>query len=213
MVGVSTESLSVLLRIVDKVVDPKESAVADYLDLPTELPVPEDDGAADHLPGTAMPHIGLGSTAGRTVALDQLGPGRTVLYIYPRSGVPGEPLPEGWDAIPGARGCTPEACGFRDHHAELRAAGATSVYGLSSQDTDYQAELVDRLDLPFEILSDPALELADALELPTFHAAGQRLYARITLIVNDGRIEHVFYPIFPPNEHAAEVLGWLSERG
>ena len=204
---------SLVLRIFDKLVDPKESAVADYLDLPTELPVPQDDGAADHLPGTAMPHIELQSTAGRTVALDQLGPGRTVLYIYPRSGVPGEPLPEGWDAIPGARGCTPEACGFRDHHAELRGAGAANVYGLSSQDTDYQAELVDRLNLPFEILSDPELALVDALGLPTFIANGAPLYKRITLILADGRIEHAFYPIFPPDQHASEVLEWLSERG
>lgn len=187
--------------------------MTDYLDLPTELPVPQDDGAADHLPGTAMPHIELQSTAGRTVGLDQLGPGRTVLYIYPRSGVPGEPLPEGWDAIPGARGCTPEACGFRDHHAELRSAGAANVYGLSSQDTDYQAELVDRLDLPFEILSDPELALVDALGLPTFIANGAPLYKRITLIVADGRIEHAFYPVFPPDQHASEVLEWLSERG
>ena len=204
---------SLVLRIFDKLVDPKESAVTDYLDLPTELPVPQDDGAADHLPGTAMPHIELQSTAGRTVALDQLGPGRTVLYIYPRSGVPGEPLPEGWDAIPGARGCTPEACGFRDHHAELGSAGAANVYGLSSQDTDYQAELVDRLNLPFEILSDPELALVDALGLPTFIANGAPLYKRITLILADGRIEHAFYPIFPPDQHASEVLEWLSERG
>ncbi len=187
--------------------------MTDYMNLPTDLPIPEDDGAADHLPGTAMPHIELRSTSGQTVALDQLGPGRTVVYIYPRSGVPGEPLPEGWDAIPGARGCTPEACSFRDHHAELRAAGAANVYGLSSQDTDYQAELVDRLHLPFGILSDPELTLVDALGLPTFIANGGPLYKRITLIVTDGRIEHVFYPIFPPDHHASEVLEWLSEHG
>jgi peroxiredoxin len=193
--------------------DAKETAVTDYMNIPTDLPIPEDDGAADHLPGTAIPHIELRSTSGRTVALDRLGPGTTVLYIYPRSGVPGEPLPEGWDAIPGARGCTPEACGFRDHHAELRAAGAANVYGLSSQDTDYQAELVDRLHLPFEILSDPELALVDALGLPTFIANGGPLYKRITLIVADGQIEHAFYPIFPPDQHASEVLEWLSERG
>lgn len=193
--------------------DAKEPAVTDYMNIPTDLPIPEDDGAADHLPGTAMPHIELRSTSGRTVALDQLGPGRTVVYIYPRSGVPGEPLPEGWDAIPGARGCTPEACGFRDHHAELRAAGAANVYGLSSQDTDYQSELVDRLHLPFEILSDPELALVDALGLPTFIANGGPLYKRITLIVADGQIEHAFYPIFPPDQHASEVLEWLSARG
>ncbi len=187
--------------------------MSDYMNLPTDLPVPVDDGAADHLPGAAMPHIELRTTSGRNVTLDDLGPGRTVVYIYPRSGVPGEPLPEAWDAIPGARGCTPEACGFRDHHAELQAAGAVGVYGLSSQDTDYQAELVDRLHLPFEILSDPELALVDALGLPTFVANGQPLYKRITLIVTDGRIEHVFYPIFPPDQHAAEIVEWLSERG
>lgn len=193
--------------------DEKEPFVTDYMNLPTDLPIPEDDGAADHLPGTAMPHIELRSISGRNVALDELGPGRTVVYIYPRSGVPGEPLPEGWDAIPGARGCTPEACGFRDHHVELQAAGAVNVYGLSSQDTDYQAELVDRLHLPFEILSDPELALVDALGLPTFIANGEPLYKRITLIVTDGRIEHVFYPVFPPDQHAAEVVEWLSGRG
>jgi peroxiredoxin len=186
--------------------------VTDYMSLPRDLPVPEDDGAADHLPRTPMPHVELRSTGGELVALDQLGPGRTVIYVYPRSGQLGQPLPEGWDAIPGARGCTPEACGFRDHHAELRAAGAASVYGLSSQDTGYQVELVDRLGLPFEILSDPQLALVDALGLPTFTANGEPLYKRITLVIADGQIEHVFYPIFPPDQHAAEVLEWLSGR-
>lgn len=183
--------------------------MSDYLSLPGDLPAPQDDGAADHLPGTPMPHIELPSTTGRDVALDQLGPGRTVLYIYPLSGQPGVELPDGWNTIPGARGCTPEACGFRDHYAELRAAGV-AVYGLSSQDTDYQAELAGRLGLPFPILSDPAHKLADALDLPTFSAGGQRLYKRLTLVVTDGRIERVFYPIFPPDQHAGEVLDWLS---
>jgi peroxiredoxin len=187
--------------------------VSDYLSIPTDLPVPGDDGAADHLPGTPMPHVVLPSTAGREVALDQLGPGRTVLYIYPMTGRPGVDLPDGWNAIPGARGCTPEACGFRDHYAELRAAGAPTVYGLSSQTTAYQAELAERLGLPFAVLSDTGHELAHALDLPTFTAAGERLYKRLTLIVDDGRIEHAFYPIFPPDEHAAQVRGWLAARG
>jgi peroxiredoxin len=186
--------------------------VTDYTSLPSDLPAPEDDGAADHLVGLAMPQVTLSGTAGSRVALDALGPGRTVLYIYPLTGRPGVDLPDGWDAIPGARGCTPEACGFRDHHAELRDAGAAAVFGLSAQSTGYQAELVERLDLPFEILSDPALELADALRLPTFTADGNRLYKRLTLVVAGGRIEHAFYPIFPPDEHAAEVLGWLREH-
>jgi peroxiredoxin/DNA-binding transcriptional MerR regulator len=190
----------------------EQSAVTDYMSLPSDLPAPEDDGAADHLAGLAMPPITLPGTAGSRVALDDLGPGRTVLYIYPLSGRPGVDLPDGWDAIPGARGCTPEACGFRDHHADLRAAGATAVFGLSSQSTDYQAELAERLDLPFEILSDPDLEVADALRLPTFTADDRRLYKRLTLVVTDGRIEHAFYPIFPPDQHAAEVLQWLRDH-
>jgi peroxiredoxin len=184
--------------------------VSDYLSLPEDLPVPEDDGAADHLVGTAMPHVALASTGRSEVALDELGPGRTVLYVYPLSGKPGVDLPDGWDSIPGARGCTPEACAFRDHYAELQAAGASAVYGLSSQSTEYQAELAERLGLPFEILSDEHLQLVEALRLPTFTAGGELLYKRLTMVVTAGRIEHVFYPIFPPNEHAGEVLGWLS---
>ena len=184
--------------------------MSDYMSLPTDLPAPEDDGAADHLPGMRVPHIELPSTGGGDVALDGLGPGRAVLYVYPMTGQPGVDLPEGWNAIPGARGCTPEACGFRDHFAELRSAGAATVYGLSSQTTAYQAELAKRLELPFEILSDSEHELARALDLPTFTAGSEQLYKRLTLIITDGRIEHVFYPIFPPDEHAAEVLAWLA---
>ena len=184
--------------------------MSDYLSLPDDLPVPEDDGAAEHLVETVMPHIALPSTGGNPVALDELGPGRTVLYVYPLSGKPGVDLPEGWDSIPGARGCTPEACSFRDHYAELQAAGASAVYGLSSQSTEYQAELAERLELPFEILSDEHHQLVEALHLPTFTADGELLYKRLTIVVTAGRIEHVFYPIFPPNRHAAEVLDWLS---
>ncbi len=183
--------------------------MSDYLSLPDDLPVPEDDGAADHLLSTPMPHVKLPSTTGQQVALDRLGPDRTVLYIYPLTGQPGVDLPNGWNAIPGARGCTPEACGFRDHYAELRAAGATAVYGLSSQDSDHQRELADRLGLPFPLLADTALQLAETLELPTFTVGGERLYKRLTLVIAAGQIEHVFYPIFPPDQHAAQVLDWL----
>lgn len=183
--------------------------MTDHLSLPDDLPAPEDDGAADHLPGRTMPHVVLRSTAGSDVALDALPPGRTVIYLYPRTGVPGVDPPDGWDAIPGARGCTPETCAFRDHHADLRAAGGGAVFGLSAQSTAYQAELAQRLALPFAILSDPALELAAALDLPTFTADGDRLFTRLTLIATDGAIEHAFYPVFPPDAHAAEVLGWL----
>ena len=181
----------------------------DLLQLPDDLPVPVDDGAASHLPGRAMPALSLPATDGRQVALDALGSGRTVVYIYPMTGRPGVDLPPGWDDIPGARGCTPESCGFRNLHTELLAAGAAQVFGLSSQSTEYQREAVDRLQLPFAMLSDEHLALASALGLPTFTVDGKTLYRRLTMIITDGVIEHVFYPIFPPDQHAQEVLDWL----
>jgi peroxiredoxin len=181
----------------------------DLLKLPEGLPVPVDDGAASHLPGRAMPALSLPATDGRQVDLAALGDGRTVIYIYPMTGRPGVELPEGWDDIPGARGCTPESCGFRNLHDELLAAGAAQVFGLSSQSTEYQREAVDRLHLPFAMLSDEPLALAGALGLPTFSIEGQTLYRRLTMIVTGGALEHVFYPIFPPDQHAQEVLDWL----
>lgn len=188
----------------------KEDPVStDYTTLPDDLPEPIDDGAADHLPGTPMPALTLPATDGTEVRLDEPRPARTVLYLYPMTGEPGTPLPDGWNEIPGARGCTPESCGFRDHHAELAQAGAPTVFGLSSQSTEYQAELARRLALPFPILSDESFELARLLTLPTFETAGMRLYRRLTMIISDARIEHVFYPVFPPDRHAAEVLNWL----
>jgi len=180
--------------------------------LPPDLPAPQDDGAADHLCGIPLPPFELAATDGSRIRLDQL-PGRAVVYAYPRMGVPGEdPLVSDWDAIPGARGCTPESCGFRDHFADLRAAGVESVFGLSTQDTDYQREAAERLHLPFALLSDIDLELTKALRLPTFEAGGQTLLKRLKLVISDGRIEHVFYPVFPPDAHAEEVLGWLHDR-
>jgi len=161
--------------------------------------------------GLAMPHVRLASTAGRDLDLSVLGSGRTAIYCYPRTGRPGEPLPDGWDAIPGARGCTPEACAFRDHQHDLAALGAT-VFGLSTQDTAYQRELVERLHLPFEILSDAQFRLTDALRLPTFEVDGMRLVRRLTLVVRGGMIEHVFYPVFPPDAHAEDVLRWLARH-
>ncbi len=187
--------------------------MTDFSVLPDNLPVPHDDGAADHLPGQAMPSLTLTTSDDAAVNLGDLGPGRTVIYLYPLTGRPGTDLPAGWDTIPGARGCSTEACDFRDHFAELRHAGAARVFGLSSQNPAYQAEVVERLHLPFTMLSDPALDLADALGLPTFSAPGHdRLYARLTLIIRDNRIEHVFYPIFPPNTHAQQVLDWLTSN-
>ena len=182
-----------------------------FAQLPPDLPRPVDDGACDHLMGLAMPSVRLPSTADRLVDLGALGSGRTVIYCYPRTGRPGEPLPDGWDMIPGARGCTPQSCGFRDHHRELADLGA-EVYGLSTQSTAYQREMAERLHLPFAVLSDAHFALTDALRLPTFEAGGMRLIKRLTLIVRDGRIEHVFYPVFPPNESAAEVLAWLERH-
>ncbi len=179
--------------------------------LPDGLPAPVNDGAADHLPGMVVPPISLTASDDRSVRLDRAGPlPRTVVYAYPRTGRPGEdPLVADWDLIPGARGCTPESCAFRDHHADLRAAGA-DVYGLSTQDTDYQREAVQRLQLPFALLSDSDRQLAQALKLPTFNAAGQTLVKRITLVLRGGLIEHVFYPVFPPDLHASDVLAWLQ---
>jgi peroxiredoxin len=179
--------------------------------LPAGLPRPVDDGAADHLAGMSVPKIGLRSTAGRVVALAELSTVRTVIYCYPMTGVPGKPLPEGWDAIPGARGCTPQACNFRDHYQQLLQLGA-EVFGLSTQTTEYQREMADRLHLPFEVLSDAGFELCDALRLPTFETAGMRLLKRLTLIIRDGRIEHSLYPVFPSNESADQVLRWLMEH-
>jgi peroxiredoxin/DNA-binding transcriptional MerR regulator len=182
---------------------------ADLYTLPPDLPVPADDGAADHLVGRPAPAVVLPSTSGDDVALDRLGAGRTVLYVYPLTGRPEVDLPEGWDTIPGARGCTTQACDFRDHHAELLESGARAVFGLSSQDTDYQRELVARLRLPFAMLADPGFTVARALRLPTFAAGGLTLYRRLTLVIHAGAIEHVFYPVFPPNRHAQQLLTWL----
>jgi peroxiredoxin len=177
-------------------------------ELPNDLPVPEDDGAADHLHGMRLPLISLASTSGAVVDLTAL-PGRTVVYCYPMTGKPDRSLPAGWDEIPGARGCTPQSCSFRDHHAELRALGA-SVFGLSTQDTDYQSEATTRLHLPFALLSDSDLAFAGALDLPTFEVEGMVLLKRLTLIIDEGWIEKVFYPVFPPDRSAEEVVEWLE---
>lgn len=179
--------------------------------LPDDLPVPEDDGAADHLLDAAVPAIALRATTEETVRLDQLD-GRTVLFCYPRTGRPDQELPPGWNAIPGARGCTPEACGFRDAHAQFTDIGVR-VLALSTQPGDYQREMADRLHLPFPVLSDEALELTHALGLPTFETSGWTLLKRHTLVIEDGHVRHVFYPVFPPDSHAAEVLAWLRAQG
>lgn len=177
--------------------------------LPPDIPVPQDDGAARHLTGMRMPNLSLPATGGGTVNLSQL-PGRTVIYIYPRTGVPGVDPTDGWDAIPGARGCTPQSCSFRDHHAALKALGVADVFGLSTQDSAYQQEAATRLHLPFAILSDDKLAVTKALNLPVFTAAGMTLLKRMALVVDDGVIVKVFYPVFPPDRNAAEVVAWIQ---
>jgi peroxiredoxin len=180
--------------------------------LPAELPVPVDDGGARHLTGLVLPALALAATDGSQVDLSKLG-ARTIVYIYPRTGRPGQALPDGWDMIPGARGCTPQSCGFRDHFAELTRLGVAYVFGLSTQDTDYQREAAERLHLPFALLSDVNLALARAIKLPTFTVTNMILLKRMTLVVDDGMITKVFYPVFPPDQNADEVIAWLRQEG
>jgi peroxiredoxin len=175
--------------------------------LPEDLPVPEDDGAADHLRGAVVPPIALRATSGETINAHDL-EGRTVLFCYPRTGRPDEELPPGWNAIPGARGCTPEACGFRDAHGQFADLGVR-VLALSTQSPEYQREMAERLHLPFPVLSDEDLELTKAMRLPTFETSGWTLLKRLTLVIDDGRISNLFYPVFPPDSHAGDVLEWL----
>lgn len=175
--------------------------------LPPDLPVPVDDGACAHLSGMPLPDVELRSTQGRLVNLARE-PGLVVLYCYPRTGRPDQPIPEGWDAIPGARGCTPQNNSFRDRHAELQALGAR-VYGMSTQTPGYQAEMAQRLQLPHEVLSDADLAVTRALRLPTFEFGGETLVKRLSLIARDGTIAKVFYPVFPPDSDAGNVIAWL----
>jgi peroxiredoxin len=174
--------------------------------LPSDLPVPEDDGAADHLTGMSLPDVELESSQG-TVNVRDL----DVLYVYPRTGRPGVPSLPGWDATPGARGCTPQSCGFRDAHGELRALGK-QVAGVSTQPLEDQIEFAERTEMPFPVVADPERKLGDALSLPTFAVAGETLYRRLALVTENGHIVKVFYPVFPPDENAADVLAWLRAR-
>ena len=177
--------------------------------LPPNIPVPQDDGAAKHLPGMKLPDLALPATAGAAVNLAKL-KGRTVVYIYPRTGVPGVDTLPGWDQIPGARGCTPQSCSFRDHFGELKRLGVAQLYGLSTQDTAYQQEAASRLHLPFAILSDEKLAFTRALNLPTFTTAGMTLLKRMALVIDDGKISKAFYPVFPPDKNAEDVIAWLQ---
>lgn len=179
------------------------------LNLPSDIPAPQDDGAARHLAGMKLPDVALPATDGASVNLSKL-KGRTVVYLYPRTGVPGVDLPPGWNEIPGARGCTPQSCGFRDHFAELKRLGVAHVFGLSTQDTAYQQEAATRLHLPFAILSDEKLALTKALDLPTFVTSGMTLLKRMALVIDDGVIAKTFYPVFPPDKNAEEVVAWIQ---
>jgi peroxiredoxin len=197
------------------VTEAERPAIRDPRDLPSDLPVPVDDGACDHLPGRAVPSVPLPSTRGRLVDLSRESRDRPVIvYAYPRTGRPGEEAPGGqaaWDAIPGARGCTPQNVGYRAALPELTALGA-AVYGLSTQDPAYQREMAERLGLEHEVLSDADLALTRALDLPTFDAGGLRLLKRVTLLLSDGVIERVAYPVFPPDDDAARAVAWLRAR-
>ena len=179
---------------------------SDVYTLPEGLPVPQDDGATDHLPGLELPDLVLPSSQGDVNVRDF-----DVVYVYPRAGRPGRESLPGWDETPGARGCTPQSCAFRDLHAELRALGAR-VAGLSAQTLDDQLEFAERNRMPFPVIADPERKLGAALRLPTFEIAGVTLYKRLTLVAEDARIVRVFYPVFPPDENAADVLAWLGSR-
>lgn len=179
------------------------------LELPDDLPAPTDDGGTSHLVGMAWPDLALKASDGASVNLSGKR-GRTVVYVFPRAGQPGKPLPTGWDAIPGARGCTPQSCGFRDHFAELQGLGVSALYGLSTQTREVLNEVATRLRLPFVLLSDGALELQRALRLPTFDVDGMTLIKRLAIVLDDGVITKVFYPVFPPDRSAAEVVAWLK---
>jgi peroxiredoxin len=175
------------------------------------IPVPPDDGATRHLAGARVPSLPLQATNGGMIDLSAIA-GRVIVYAYPRTGRPGVEKLDGWDMIPGARGCTPQSCSFRDHFAELKVLGVDHLFGLSTQDPDYQREAVERLHLPFAILSDEHLKLTGAMDLPTFETSGMTLLKRFTLVINGGTVEHVFYPVFPPDRSASDVVEWLSRQ-
>lgn len=175
------------------------------------IPAPEDDGGTDHLTNSQVPAVSLNSTSGSCVDLSEQ-PGLLVVYAYPMTGTPGVALPDGWDAMPGARGCTPQSCAFRDHAAELAELGVNAVFGLSAQSPADQAEAATRLELPFVLLSDESLKLATAMRLPTFDVEGKTLLKRFTLVVRDGIVVKVFYPVFPPDSNASIVINWLRDQ-
>jgi len=190
---------------------PSLAYIMAHTTFPSTLPVPKDDGACDHLTGFAVPDITVSSTSGTTVDPFSL-PGLTIIFCYPRTGAPGETIPDEWNSIPGARGCTPQACSFRDLLPELKSHGVANVFGLSTQSTAYQSEVKQRVALTYDLVSDEKLEVAKALKLPTFEWEGNTLIRRLTLAVEDGKVKKVWYPVFPPDKSAAEVLEWLEKE-
>ncbi len=203
--------LPLALAMKHPVAQAAHQATSNLNELPANLPRPKDDGGARHLKGMAIPDLELPSTANRRVNLSKISAPRIVIYVYPMTGRPGRALPAGWDEIPGARGCTPETCGFRDHHKDLAKLHA-DVFGISTQSTEYQQEMVKRLEVPFEVLSDEQFAFTRAMKLPTFTVDGMTLMKRLTLVVRSARVEHVFYPVFPPDAHAEEVIAWLKKH-
>jgi peroxiredoxin len=178
----------------------------------SKIPAPQDDGAARHLAGMSMPDIPLAATDATVVSLAKV-PGRVVVFAYPRTGIPGQPsLVDDWDMIPGARGCTPQTCAFRDLHKVLVSAGSNRVFGLSTQDPEYQREAADRLHLPFPLVSDEKLALVNAIQLPTMQVAGATLIKRLAMVIDAGKVSKVFYPVFPPDRNASDVLAWLEQN-
>lgn len=201
----SRKYLASSTRIIPKIDYQKDTS------FPSDLPVPVDDGACEHLPGMHIPPLSLPSTSGTQVKISELRD-LTVIFCYPRTGAPGETIPDSWNSIPGARGCTPQACSFRDSSKEFLTAGITRIFGLSTQDTPYQQEVKSRLNLPFELLSDCDLAFVEALKLPTFDWEGKKVCKRVTLAIADGKIIKVWYPVFPPDQSARQVLDWLAEE-
>lgn len=187
--------------------------MASTVDAPdwSAIPAPLDDGATRHLAGARMASVPLRATNGDVVDLSALA-GRVVVYAYPRTGRPDVASPDGWDMIPGARGCTPQSCSFRDHFAELKGLGVSHLFGLSTQEPDYQREAAERLHLPFALLSDASLQLTHAMKLPTFETSDMTLLKRFTLVIDRSVVEHVFYPVFPPDRSASDLIGWLARR-
>jgi len=198
-------------RRLDHATRAEPSVRTDFHDLPADLPVPSDDGAADHLVGSEVPSVSLPATTGGSIDLADATQRLTVVYLYPRTGTPGEPLPPGWDMIPGARGCTPQSCAFRDHASELASLGAR-IIGISAQSPVDQAEFAEREHIPYPLLSDSELTLAGEMDLPTFQTSGMHLYKRLTFVAARRRVEKVFYPIFPPQRNADDVRDWLARR-